>query len=761
MTPVNTADFTLATQMGKAIPKKAYRHEGAKAAIGLKSVAVNPELRVKESLEVVFEEDKTTMTSILAVDISKVGIFTLELELPEGFDIDKIEGEGIQHWDETAQGGKEKLLIHFAQRALGVKNIRMALVKMEKERRRSVVIPKLNVLGSERLSGSLKVTVERGVKMDVVKRQGLEVVQTGSTKKKSAARDYAFSIVRPDWLLEVSFDTASPWIQTESLQTAKVASGIMSCESVIKYSIENAGVKLFRLRLPKGIEDPDISGQGIVGIKNPEPDVWEVELGRKVESSCQLRVRYRQPWKQGGDVVIQPVVAEGVELQKGYIAVFAEDRLQVDLRESTGGVTDFNPRKIPASFGNDSLANAVLCFRYYAPDYSLKLAVKSHETAKQLPAQVNNVEIVTVVSKEGRAITRLKISLVSGSERFLSLRLPEKNTLWSIFVGDQFVDTAVSGGSVLIPLKQDVMSGKEQLVEVVYSGLPPTAETLAESFRQTFEGPRFELPLRNIVWSLYLPENLSYRDFAGTLDHVGKMEAFLRSGGMSRGVIEYDKFNDSISKVNFDKAKTLFSEGKRQIAQGKSKEGWEAMENAQALSESDVALNADIQGQLQQYQRDYSVVALGNRRREQRQQANLKNIPAAQKLMPSATEQQQPAQFERIQDATQMRQQLGGEDVASINTISDKIFAQQKAATNVFQPLRLTIPESGTLVRFERALQVTPDAPMRASVRASGAWGWQGGKGFMSGVVLAAALLVLIGILRAAVGAHPAENRRA
>ncbi len=757
VTPVNTADFTNAVQLGQASPKKAYRHEAGKAAVTVKAVAVNPEIRVKENAEVVFEEDRVSMVSSLEVDISKAGIFTLEIDLPDGFDIDRVEGKGIQHWDETAVNGKGRLLVHFSQRALGAKNLQIALSRMEKERRKTVVIPKLKVVNSERLTGTLKVVVERGAKMDVVKRQGLEVAQTAPAKSRNAAsRDYAFLIVRPDWLLEASFDAAAPWIQTEFLQTAKVSSGIVAYETSIKYGIENAGVKILRLRFPAGIEDPDISGRDIVGIKNPEPDVWEVELARKFETSYQLRVRHRQTWKQDEGVVVRPIVADGVELQKGYVAVFAEDRLQIDLRGTTGGVTDFNPRKIPASFGNDALANAVLCFRSYAADYSLTLAVKSHETARQLPAQVDKVDIVTVVSPEGRAITSVKIALVSGSERFLSLKLPKESTLWSIFVDDQYVDTAMSEGAVLIPLKQEVMSGKAQLVEVVYSGLPSTDETLSSALRQTFDGPRFELPLRNIAWILYLPKNLVYKDFGGTLDHVSRMDSFLQSGPFSSSVSDYDKINDTLSKENFVKAKSLFSEGKKKLAQGMNKEAWEAMENAQSLSESDVALNADIQGQLQQYQRDYSILALGNRRREQRQQANLKNITAAQKALPPAGEAQQAEQFERIQDATQMKQELGGEEVVSISAISDRIFAQQKAATNIFQPLRLTIPESGTLVRFERALQVTPGVPMQATVAARKAWRW-GGSGLAAGVLVTVAFLALFVLLRSAFHAKVVE----
>jgi hypothetical protein len=706
---INLTDFPQNPGAGLTL-KKAYRYHTLPVSAAVSASAVNAEIRVDEDSQIFFGDEKTTLKSKLSMDIAKAGIFAMTIDIPEGFDIDKITGAEIKLWDETTAGGSHKVIINFNKSISGPAEINLELSAPEQKRAAEMKAPKITVKNALRHKGKLALRSERGARIDILSREGLEIRRDLSDISPVSSLDsiHNFAILREDWELGIKLETIQSWLQAETLQIAKISEGTLDFTAILNYSIENAGAKKFTVKLPQGASQAEFAGNDIANVRNSQDNVWEIELHRKVMGRYSLNVKFRLPCELKEELLIKPVTAVGAELQKGYLVVSSSDTLQIQEAGKSGEITDFDARKIPSDFKTDVISGAVLSYRTIGADYALKLGVLKHKAAEMLRAQIKSLTINSSISSEGKLINKLSAGLNNASDNFLAVKLPEKSTLWSVFVDNQPVDAAIEKGKILVPLKQDISGrGREQNVEIIYS--LETDKEWTEA-RQFYKAPSFDLPLKNVSWKLFLPRDIEYRNFDGTLDYMSHsiIENILMS------TEEYDRFNREIISGNIEKAKTYLSKATSLASEGKQEEANEAFQNAQNFSTVNKELNADVQGQWLQNMRTQSLSTLSSRRMSQKkafqpQQQEIEDEKQAVHQPPA------PSQTAAIEDITQ---ELSGDEIDNLQKISDKVFIQQQQASTMPQPIRPTIPEDGAILDFSRTLEVSSAAPLDISFSA-------------------------------------------
>jgi len=740
--PINAEDIAPAFRLAQAAVKRAFRFHGAPGALTVSAVGVEPEIRVDETCRLSFEEERTRLVSDLTLDVAKAGVFSLALALPAEFDVDRIAGDAVRHWDEIVDDEGHRVLIHFDRRLLGETRLRVELSMMERQPSRERDLPRLAVAGARKHKGSLEVVIEPGVRMEVIARQGVEI--QANAFRRDAAPSHRFGIVRPDWSLRAAFEVTEPWLQVEDVQVARVADGAVDRDSRFLFTVENTGVKRFRIRLPEGAETPEFTGRNIVGVQALADGAWEVELHQRVTGRYLLSCRFRQPWEGGATLALVPAAAVGAEQQKGYCVVLAGDSLEVAAAERSGELADFDARKLPPELTTEPLANAVLCYRTVGADYRLGLAVTRHRAARLLPARIEGLDLVSTVSGDGRLITHGILRLQNGNETFLRMTLPAGAALWSVLIDEQPVEVAREAGRLLIPLRQATGGGlRAQAIRFVYSQ-PQGAGWSAR--QQRYQGPVFDSALRDVTWRLFLPADFRYGRFAGSLDYLD--DSFIRFLAMD--LHEYDQVSREATQRNRQQARQLLQEANRKMAVGDQETANEMFQSAYNLALTDKALNADIQGQWIAHQRDQSVSAFASRRGGGKAAGKGRIVPEA----PAPVQQQQvdEPQAPLPQQANDLVQRLGGAEVRNLQQISDKIFLQQQAAAAVPQPLDLSIPEGGRLVRFHRPLQVNADAPIEVSFAADPAISLREHPAWIAFLAFAAVFALLVALARAALG---------
>ena len=456
----------------------------------------------------------------------------------------------------------------------------------------------------------------------------------------------------------------APWIQSETLYTVKLTDGAATCSAVINYTIENSGVKRFRVRLPAGAETPEFNGKGVAEANLDKNGDWNVELFNKVMKKYRLDVRFRLPLGKG-DFLLQPIVPLDSAAGTCYILVSSKDAVQLREKELKGAASAFSQRQIPHNFGSQPASDAVLCYRTVGSDGRILLELIRHRAAAQLDAVISNLTLESL-AVEGQLINRATIQVANSNERFLWLKLPAKSDLWTAFVDDMAIEAGCDKDQVLIPLKQGISRRRSQKVVILYAS-PESA--MFKNGKMSYLGPELKLPVRNLRWKLFLSERYSCSDFTGTLEFKriesarGKGEVRLKS---------YDTNWSEARDKNRNMVQAMMRKAAGYAKSGRRQQAFETYNNALQMSGSN---QADIKGQILLEQRKGNIKAMTQRRRS-----------VGKRFAPSKSKE------------------ISQQEIVQLNRISDRISEQQQAAVNQAMPLSISVPFGGQCLVFERAL---------------------------------------------------------
>ncbi|MEI8246417.1 MAG: hypothetical protein WCI51_11330 [Lentisphaerota bacterium] len=683
---INNSYFKIAT-LGEYELKNAYRYAGTDATMSVKVSEVKPELRVEEESRVNFDDERITLSSKLDLDVVKGGIFAASLELPAGYEIMKITGGDVQHWDEMKAGAINTAVINFNKRISGKTALFVELARMSGYENKKIEIPSVKIAGAGKLTGALTVALEKGASLNVIQRDGVIADNEGFTG--TPGNSSRFKILRPAWTLIVGLEQTPTWIQLKTLEVVRVKDAAAECDFTLLYAIENAGVKSFLVQLPDNSESPEFTGRFIASAGKVKDNLWKVELNRKVEHSYRLNVKCRLIQADPAKLQILPLKSPDSGIQTGYVAVFAEDSLQLRPGTAAGDASVFNPRSIPPEFGVSGLSGAALCFRSVGKDCNMNVEISRHKTAEVLKAAVESVSIKSLLSPAGQMICEVSAVINNDSRTFLPVKLPETGVLWAAFVDSAPVDAVAGKDSIMIPLRQGNSGASRQTVNFIYSCVP--GKKWSQDL-QSYAGPQFDIPLRNVTWDLFLPENSSYSRFGGTLAWKDEFISSFNPESLQK----YDAESNQRIKSEKGRAQELLSLGSQYYNSGNKDKAIQAFQSAIDIS-GDKALRSDIQGQLMQNTRGENVKNISRRR-----DAVAQNRYAAEPQAKSSSENGEPA----------------GDELKSLQDISDRIFLQQQAAAALPQVIRADIPWQGKKVTFERALEIQNNAPLEVNFNA-------------------------------------------
>jgi hypothetical protein len=260
-------------------------------------------------------------------------------------------------------------------------------------------------------------------------------------------------------------------------------------------------------------------------------------------------------------------------------------------------------------------------------------------------------------------------------------------------------------GQVIVPLGSAAFSELPVSVDLVYACAAAPEWGAGE---QAYTGPRIDLPLRNVVWSLFVPPGYDCRDFGGTLDLVE--EGLFSSVTGSFDLVSYEKEVVRNTQEDRKLAVTLQSQAAELASAGKQYAARQALESAWNYSLSDQALNEDARVQLHRLNREQAMVGLIGRRDHLRQ--------AGGTVMPGAAGLNLGEHF-NVQQAEDLQNMLTKDDSENLETITERIIEVQEAASSGSMQLLVNLPERGQRFELRRSLQVKADAPMEVTFMAA------------------------------------------
>ncbi|MAE64447.1 MAG: hypothetical protein CMJ18_09270, partial [Phycisphaeraceae bacterium] len=695
--------------------------------VEVRMTQVLPELRVSEQTGFTVSDDRLVYAGTLTVSAAKSGIFSFRIRIPKGYDVDALGHKAVSHWDEWTEGDRRIVEVHLKRRFLGDLPLKLALSSPVTELPRHLRLPRIELEGAAKTSGRVVITSARGVGLSVADRHGVSELDPHELGIKQD-QVLAFKLLRPNWRVELRVEVIEPRIAVDFLHVAQIGEGFVRHAHHLRYQLENAGTRAFELQLPPDALGLLFSGEGIARREEIEPGSgrWRIELDAKWhERYYAMKIQYETRYDHAqGALSLGSVRALNVPIQRGHLVVRGSDRVELNPTDVSSALRPDSVHGIPEIFGAGDLSGAVFCYRSNSAEYALKIQRRRHESAPLLDADITSATISSVMTRHGQSLNRVELQMAVAGRRHLEARLPVGARLWSLLVNGRPVipsrTTDDTGeGAFLFPLAQVGTGSLPVVVSFIYFAPAPAGWSTGD---QSYEGPRFDLPLKNITWLCHVPNEFSYDRFDGSL-------AVNRKSLDELVVLRYDatSYASDVQRTNdynAKQAKRMLDEGGRSAQRGDQRQAKLALESAWHYSMGDRGLNEDARVQLNQLVRQQAMVGLLGSRGRLRRQSGADDAPA-----PALGENFSTDQAERLTGA------LLAPDSENLQRICERVVGIQEAAAPASAQLVVNMPLRGRVLEFNRPIQVAAQAPMRIAFRAKrpvtagsrSTFGWLGG----------------------------------
>jgi hypothetical protein len=684
--------------------------------------AIQPEIQatVRNDVHIGFEQ--VTIASKVDYTIRKAGVFNLRLIVPAGCKIDSVTGADIVDWNDrtTTTNAVE---IRLKQRTMGSYGVQLSLSKAHRDLPKTIEITGVRPLDVQKLAGFVSITSDAGVALKTTAFDGLTEIPAASIgEAKTGASVLAFKLVGTNpqqgdtWKLSLMTETVESWVRAEVVNLVSVSETLVSGRSIVRYEIQNAPVKEFRLKVPAALTNIEILGAN-VRQRDSSGEAWRVELQNKIRGSYTLTVTWEQQRPaspnsvtngSGGLLSFAGIEALGVERETGVIVLLSKPALQLVEKTLSDQLIRIDLRDVPdwADLGPSSSVIGgevpVLAFRYLRPGYALTFEARRFDEAAVLQALVDSARFTTVVADDGQMMTEMALSIRNNGLQNLEVELPPKAQVWSAFVASQPVRPTTRGNKLLLPLERSGSDEAPVSVELIYVTREPFPRTKG---RVELISPRLDVPLKNARWDLYLPPDYDYSKFAGSMTH----EAADAPTVQVYSSVEYRKQEEGKKVAQKSELLGFLSSARRSLAQGKFKAANEEFNNAARLSRAEA--DGDAVRELDDLKKELSKTQSSNLIQAQRDYTteNLKRLAGKDAAANAPADE-----LERVGKLVQYDAETAERQWGALQRAQEVTIAK-------VQPLRANLPTRGVRLSFSQALQTEVNKPMTVAFAAANA----------------------------------------
>ena len=710
--PANVAPPLVAQFPGLTV-RRAFRYSDTSATALVKASPVEPDVRVETQDTLSLGEDRSVLASTATVTITRAGIFRLSFVMPDGFDVESLSGAVLSHWTELKTDAGRVITLNLTGKTEGQQQFVISLSGPGVKSGNAWAVPQIVLREAGKQRGTLLVVPEQGMRLQVATRDGV----TQLDPQKSGIRQkgvLAFRILETPWKLALDIEQVDPWIQVTSLQHATVNEAQVKVAANLQYQIENTGLKVFRIFIPTNAEGVVFHGDQLADFLAADGAVtnglqaWDIKLHRRVIGQYLLQVNYQTHMAdESGETILRGVLAADVNLQRGFATVQSAGRLQVRVDDLPASLQPTEWQGIPRALQKDlPTVSASFAYRLVEPDFQLPLKLERHEAAKLLPARVNNITFTSVISDAGVMLTQVRLEILPGDKRLLHLTLPKDAKFWFAFVNQNGVWPWREADQILIPLAQQSRGDQTLPVEIFFSS--EVGKPGGGSLDLDLLAPKFDLPLENLTWRVFLNDKWQVKKWDGALQ---LQQSELVANGGALDLQSYLQTESSLQKEKTKEAEQMLALGNSALQKGDPQQARRAFQSAYGLSRNDAAFNEDARVQLNNLKLQQALVGL-NVRQSAAAGGNSAIVTKLNDLRNNGE-----ANYTQS-DAKQIIDNNSADENAALMKLAGRLIQQQDAAVPNPAVIRANIPEQGRLLTFKRAVVVDTWADLNIGLQA-------------------------------------------
>lgn len=378
------------------------------------------------------------------------------------------------------------------------------------------------------LEADVEIFIEPSIKLEVTKQPNKTiawaVMPNTNTISVRWTKAIAKEIITPIKL--------EPKLYADTTTYASIGEGLIRCSTNLNYSILQAEISNLQLALPEDVSILDVQIKDLRDWKTSYKDglqYLDIYLNFGVKGNCILNLNYERKIGEGSIVAELPWIRPlSVEREKGYIGLAAATNVELMVNKLQHATT-IDVRELPSLIWSATTSPLLLAFKYLSHPFSIAIEVIRHEELPVLVAAIDSVDYVTLQTEEGKNLTKAVYQVRNNVKQFLRLALPKDANLWSVFVAAKPVKPAQDkNGSILIPLEKSQLTGeslRQFPVEIVYLD---NLSKMGLIGGLKINLPQTDIPISTLNWSVYLPLDYLYFNFAGDVKLTEKEEGIFR-----------------------------------------------------------------------------------------------------------------------------------------------------------------------------------------------------------------------------------------
>lgn len=701
--------------------RRAFHYSDTDATALLKASAVQPDVRVVTQDTLSLGEDRTVLASTADVTIKRAGIFKLSFLMPSGFDVESISGAALSQWTELKTDAGRVITLNLTGKTDGEQQFILSLSGPGVKSANAWTVPQVTFLEADKQSGTLLVVPEQGMRLEPA--TSTNVMQLDPQKAGIVQKGVlAFNLLEAPWNLALKIEQVDPWVQVTSLQHTTIGEAQVKVVANLQYQIENAGLKGFRVFIPANAEEVTFQGDQLSDFQAADNVVtnglqaWDIKLSRRVIGQYLLQAAYQVHLaEQSTDTVLRGLLAADVDSQRGFVTVESAGRLEVGVDNLPASLQPTEWQAIPRALQKDMPAAAAnFAYSLVEPDFALPLKLQRHEAAKLLPARVNDVTFTSVISDAGVMLTQARLDILPGDMRLLHLTLPPDAHFWFAFVNQNGVWPWREGDEILIPLDQSSHGDQTLPVEIYFSS--SVGKPDGHALDLSLLAPKFDLPLQNLTWQVYLNQKWQVKKWSGALQFQQQQ---IVDNGEAFDLQNYLQTETNWAQARTSEAEQMLALGNSALQNGDPQQARRAFESAYGLSTHDEAFNEDARVELNNLELQQALMGLNARQAA---------VAGANGVVGDELKQLRNSEYANYtqQDAQRVIDNNSADENAAFMELARRLVQQQEAAAANPAVIRASIPEQGRLLTFKRSVVVNTwaDLGITLEARVVGAISW-------------------------------------
>ncbi|MHB8897792.1 MAG: hypothetical protein ACYC6Y_03490 [Thermoguttaceae bacterium] len=536
-----------------------YRYVSVPYELVLAVEKIEPRVTADSLVEASLEPTRLALAVTTVYQVERVGVFRLELEVPEGFAVRAVEGRQVgeavaAQIDSHHQTGekKDRLVVNLAKKAIGGVGLMIFLDRrlehpelqtpMGKAVTIPIPVPLVPAATVERASGRLVVYSPESLRVNPVGPTALRSVSpdealAGMASTRGGARGvlaYVFGEQAP--LLSVEAERRKPQVTVAQLLVARIEDGVTRYELSLLYDVLYSGVRSLRIDVPEDLAALlHIKSKGFrEQVIDPAPDdlakgcvAWSLTGGTELIGSGRIDLAWENKMEKleaGSSVSIDIPWIRPMEVDRAWGQIVLTKAETIDLSESDkiSGLRPIDPQR--DLIGGVKVEGAVQAYEF-REDWQFQVTATRYDLEDIKQTSIPKSLLRMVVMRSGKTSVQALYRIRSADQR-LELQMPE---------GSEFdADPRIDGRSVTME------TGKDRTYFIPLLGTREEQSFLLE-LRYTLSDP--DLPtawpvfptqpaIQKVYLCLYLPEEINLlvtrgpwtREFRWGLNGMGVFE---------------------------------------------------------------------------------------------------------------------------------------------------------------------------------------------------------------------------------------------